>query len=425
MRLRSLTTSLLAASLVTGGLLPVSAASAADDTPAARAASWIARELASPTPEFDQFGVAAARTDVVFALAATDREQGAARRALAELTAGGAEYIGPEEAPLAGPLAKVLLAASIAHEEPVGDMVPMRNLEVELRELQGPDGGFAADVFSHALAMIALASTGDGVPASATGWLEERQRPDGAWASDFAPDFPDIDVTAVALQAAVAAGAGAAVEAAAGFLVAEQNPDGSWPSPFGEPNANTAGVGAHALRAAGRTAAADLATEFVVALQTGDGGIRFTAADTAPNGYATLQGALAFASRPLHELEIRPFADVDWDDTFAREIEWLVDSGITRGCSTNDFCPDEQVTRAQMAAFLHRALDGSLGDIADTGPDFTDLSGSVFTDDIQWLAATGITRGCTDDRYCPDDPVTRGQMAAFLYRALIEMGNPR
>jgi hypothetical protein len=70
-----------------------------------------------------------------------------------------------------------------------------------------------------------------------------------------------------------------------------------------------------------------------------------------------------------------------------------------------------------MAAFLVRALDLSAGDSVD----FVDDDGSVFEADIEKLAAAGITRGCnppTNDRFCPDDSVTRGQMAAFLHRAL-------
>ncbi|MFP3914708.1 MAG: S-layer homology domain-containing protein, partial [Actinomycetota bacterium] len=79
----------------------------------------------------------------------------------------------------------------------------------------------------------------------------------------------------------------------------------------------------------------------------------------------------------------------------------------------------DPVTRGQMAAFLHRAL----GDEPASGeePEFTDTAGTVFAEDIAWLADSGITRGCNppdNDRYCPGDPVTRGQMAAFLHRAL-------
>ena len=71
-----------------------------------------------------------------------------------------------------------------------------------------------------------------------------------------------------------------------------------------------------------------------------------------------------------------------------------------------------------MAAFLVRALD--LTD--DGGGDlFTDDDGATFEHDIDKLAYAGITKGCNppaNDRYCPDDYVTRGQMAAFLSRAL-------
>ena len=51
----------------------------------------------------------------------------------------------------------------------------------------------------------------------------------------------------------------------------------------------------------------------------------------------------------------------------------------------------------------------------------TDTSGSVFENDIEWLATTGITRGCNppvNDQFCPTGHVTKGQMAAFLHRAL-------
>lgn len=68
-----------------------------------------------------------------------------------------------------------------------------------------------------------------------------------------------------------------------------------------------------------------------------------------------------------------------------------------------------------MAAFLNRPLDLDPG--ADT---FTDTSDSVFTSDIGALAA-GITRACNppaNTEFCPDDVVTRGQIAAFLVRAL-------
>jgi endoglucanase len=115
------------------------------------------------------------------------------------------------------------------------------------------------------------------------------------------------------------------------------------------------------------------------------------------------------------------FVDDD-DSVFQDDIEWLAATGITRGCNppANDrFCPDQPVTRGQMAAFLRRALDQRL--VTGAVASFVDDDDSVFQADIEWLAATGVTRGCNppaNDRFCPDDAVTRGQMAAFLTRAL-------
>ena len=103
-------------------------------------------------------------------------------------------------------------------------------------------------------------------------------------------------------------------------------------------------------------------------------------------------------------------------------IEAIAAAGITRGCNppANDrFCPDDPVTRGQMAAFLHRALGGVL--TPGPTPEYTDDNNSVFESDIEWLGAAGVARGCnppSNTEFCPDDPVTRGQMAAFLHRAL-------
>ena len=99
---------------------------------------------------------------------------------------------------------------------------------------------------------------------------------------------------------------------------------------------------------------------------------------------------------------------------FADDIVWLAEQGITRGCAPYEYCPSRPVTRGQMAAFLHRALQ-----LPATQDDhFNDDNDSQFQDDINRLAQSGITRGCAPNQYCPNRPVTRGQMAAFLHRAL-------
>jgi len=114
------------------------------------------------------------------------------------------------------------------------------------------------------------------------------------------------------------------------------------------------------------------------------------------------------------------FVDDD-DSIFEANIELLADAGITRGCNppVNDrFCPHDYVTRGQMAAFLTRALN-----LDDSGvAEFIDDDGLVFEDAIEKLATAGITRGCNppvNDRFCPHGYVTRGQMAAFLARSAV------
>ncbi len=117
---------------------------------------------------------------------------------------------------------------------------------------------------------------------------------------------------------------------------------------------------------------------------------------------------------------VHDFTDDD-GTTFEMDITWLYQEGITKGCNppTNtEYCPNANVTRGQMAAFLVRALgytDSGAGDL------FTDDDGTIFEDNIDKLATAGVTKGCnppTNDNFCPNDNVTRGQMAAFLRRAL-------
>lgn len=116
-----------------------------------------------------------------------------------------------------------------------------------------------------------------------------------------------------------------------------------------------------------------------------------------------------------------PFADVAGDHLFVDEIAWLAATGITRGCNPPNytrFCPEQPVTREQMASFLVRAT----GLESPGQAQFTDVAGdSPHTSDIAAIAAVGITRGCNppeNDLFCPGQPVTRAQMASFLVRTL-------
>jgi hypothetical protein len=114
------------------------------------------------------------------------------------------------------------------------------------------------------------------------------------------------------------------------------------------------------------------------------------------------------------------FGDVPYDYWAVSFIEALAEHGVTSGCGNGDFCPEDVVTRAQMAVFLERGMNGAAFiPPPATGTIFGDVAASDFAANfIEQLAADGITKGCGDGNYCPGDAATRAQMAVFLLRAM-------
>ena len=111
------------------------------------------------------------------------------------------------------------------------------------------------------------------------------------------------------------------------------------------------------------------------------------------------------------------FADVDATHPHAEFIERLAELGVTNGCGDGTtFCPDRTVTRAQVAAVLSRAFNLAEG----PDPGFSDVASDAwYAADVAKLAASGVTTGCGDaTMFCPNLDVTRAQMATFLARAL-------
>ena len=116
------------------------------------------------------------------------------------------------------------------------------------------------------------------------------------------------------------------------------------------------------------------------------------------------------------------FADVSsgyWD---ARVIERFYLDGLTAGCLNYPlrYCPNNGITRAEMAVFLLRTEHGS----NYTPPNFssyyfTDTPGHWAANWIEQLHNEGITGGCTTYLYCPDNLVTQAEMAVFLERTFI------
>lgn len=124
----------------------------------------------------------------------------------------------------------------------------------------------------------------------------------------------------------------------------------------------------------------------------------------------------------LEEVEGDRFSDVSPGHTHSGSIYAIAEIGVTTGCRDGSrFCPNDPTTRGAMAAFLARALDLEPGEIPDDG--FADVPATHrFGPEIYAIAEQGITIGCRDGFFCPEAPVTRAAMATFLARAFIWKG---
>lgn len=110
------------------------------------------------------------------------------------------------------------------------------------------------------------------------------------------------------------------------------------------------------------------------------------------------------------------FKDDDYS-VHANNIDKIYLAGITVGCNPpagNEFCPQDDITRGEMAAFIARAL----GLTEMTGePAFDDLEGHLFEGAVDRIVTAGIGFGCTEKSFCPDRPLLREEMAELLVRA--------
>jgi hypothetical protein len=113
------------------------------------------------------------------------------------------------------------------------------------------------------------------------------------------------------------------------------------------------------------------------------------------------------------------FLDVDGAHQFHDFVVDVAKAGVTAGCGGGNYCPADAVTRAQMAVFLLKAKHGSGYVPPGCAGIFSDVPcPSQFANWIEQLAAEGVTSGCGTGVYCPADPVTRAQMAVFLLKAV-------
>ena len=105
------------------------------------------------------------------------------------------------------------------------------------------------------------------------------------------------------------------------------------------------------------------------------------------------------------------FTDITIDDQH-QPVAWMAETGITTGTSPTTFSPDDTLTRGQLAAFLWRLADRPEAP-AHT---FGDVTASWQQGPVSWMAQTGITTGTSDTTFSPEATLTRAHLATFLYR---------
>ena len=115
-----------------------------------------------------------------------------------------------------------------------------------------------------------------------------------------------------------------------------------------------------------------------------------------------------------------PFADVSGSDWFYNDVRYVYEKGIMDGTGADRFSPNAPLTRAMIVTILYRMA----GSPAMSGAsDFKDVdSNKWFAKAVAWAAANGIVNGYSSGLFGPNDPVTREQLAAILYRYAVYGG---
>ncbi|MFY9549541.1 MAG: carboxypeptidase regulatory-like domain-containing protein [Thermoanaerobaculia bacterium] len=142
-----------------------------------------------------------------------------------------------------------------------------------------------------------------------------------------------------------------------------------------------------------------------------------------PSGVVTRADMAGYLWRAINGPLVSPpvyqniFADVSFNDYNAFYIQGIFNLGITAGCGGGNYCPNAPNTRAQMAVFIWKGQHGQAPPPACSGI-FADVPcpGGFAVDYIEGLFNEGVTAGCGGGNFCPNANITNGQMAVFLVK---------
>ena len=142
-----------------------------------------------------------------------------------------------------------------------------------------------------------------------------------------------------------------------------------------------------------------------------------------PSGVVTRADMAGYLFRAVNGSNTPPpvylniFGDVTFNQYNSFYIQGIFDMGITAGCGSGNYCPDSPNTRAQMSVFIWKGQHGDTAPPACTGV-FTDVPcpSGFAVDYIEGLYNEGVTAGCGGGNFCPNANITNGQMAVFLVK---------
>ncbi|OGP73103.1 MAG: hypothetical protein A2V86_11155 [Deltaproteobacteria bacterium RBG_16_49_23] len=223
--------------------------------------------------------------------------------------------------------------------------------------------------------------------------------------SPMSKDFPTVNVGSASSQLITISNNGigdlkvASVEFIGGNGMFILSPEGPSPCPNLTP---TVGIGGYCTMIIDFSPLSEGAWSAILRINSNDA---LTPTDITLTGVGAIQPV--FADSP----------ETSWAEDY---INTLFYNDLTKGCSASPllFCPDDGVTREQMAAFIIRAMEGDPTATCEATP-FPDVSVfDTFSMHIERLKARGITLGYADGTYIPGNFITREEMAAFIVRAV-------
>ncbi|HJG86559.1 flavodoxin [Pseudoflavonifractor capillosus] len=126
---------------------------------------------------------------------------------------------------------------------------------------------------------------------------------------------------------------------------------------------------------------------------------------------------LSLSIAALAAVEDTGFSDVAADAWYADAVTYVRDNGLMSGSSETTFVPDGTMTRGMLVTTLYRLAGSPSLENENLGYPFADVPGDAwYADGVYWARLTGVVNGYPNERFGPDDPVSREQIAAILWR---------